>query len=378
MVGLNSSQTVKIFVAGTRGIPDIPGGVERHCQELFPRIAAMGHVVFLCARNPYVRQKIRRWKGVNLIPCFAPRIKSFEAIVHTFIALIKARIISPDLLHIHGIGPALLTPFARLMGLRVVVTNHAPDYARQKWGKIAKSVLRLGELLGCSFANEVIVVSSEVRDIVKKRCHRDPNLIFNGVSLPHRTDRYDFLTGWGAKPGDYILAVARFVPEKGLHDLVRAFKSLGGNQKLVLAGDADHETEYSRRLLKMVSGDKRIILTGYITGEPLHQVYSHARLFVLPSYHEGLPIALLEALSYGLPVLASNIPANREMGLPSERYFRSGDVNDLREKMKLLLQKGVSEEESRKTRWRLEEQFDWDRIADQTLEVYKMALRRDH
>jgi glycosyltransferase involved in cell wall biosynthesis len=365
---------VKIFVAGTRGIPDIPGGIESHCQELFPRVAERGHQVYLCTRSPYVRQRLKQWKGVHLVPCFAPRVKSLEAIVHTFIALIKARLISPDLLHIHGIGPALLTPFARIMGLRVVVTNHGPDYARQKWGKIAKTVLRLGEFLGCTYANEVIVVSPGVRDIVRKRCRREPNLILNGVSLPNRASRYEFLTKWEAIPDDYILAVARFVPEKGLHDLVSAFKASVRSQKLLLVGDADHETEYSRRLLKMVSDDKRIILTGYITGEPLHQAYSHARLFVLPSYHEGLPIVLLEALSYGLPVLASDIPANREIGLPPDRYYRCGDVNDLREKMSALLEKGISNEEKEKTRKKLEEQFDWDRIADQTAAVYKKAL----
>ena len=125
---------MKIFVTGTRGIPDIPGGVEKHCQELFPRIAGRGHEVCLCTRNSYVTKKINEWRDVKLIGCFAPRRKSIEAIVHTFLALIKARWHCPDVVHIHSIGPSLLTPIARLMGLRVVVTNHGPDYHRQKWG----------------------------------------------------------------------------------------------------------------------------------------------------------------------------------------------------------------------------------------------------
>jgi glycosyltransferase involved in cell wall biosynthesis len=365
---------MKIFVTGTRGIPDIPGGVEKHCQELFPRIAARGHEVLLCTRSSYVSQKNDEWHGVKLIDCFAPKKKSFEAIVHTFIALLKARWHSPDVLHIHAIGPSLLTPFARLMGLKVIVTNHGPDYDRQKWGKMAKFLLRMGEKMGGLYANEVIVISSTIADIIKRRCHREPNIIYNGVTIPVKSKETDFLSKISTDPARYILAVARFVPEKGLHDLIKAFKSMNSDYKLVIAGDADHETNYSKSLRRMAGDDPRIILTGYITGEPLNQVYTHARLFVLPSYHEGLPIALLEALSYALPVLSSDIPANKEVGLPNERYFRCGDVDHLKERMENLLEKGLSEEERHKIQNQIETKYNWEKIADQTIEVYEKII----
>lgn len=367
---------MKIFVTGTRGIPDIPGGVEKHCQEIFPRIAANGHEVLLCTRSSYVTEKIDKWQGVKLINCFAPRRKSLEAIIHTFIAILKARFADPDIVHIHAVGPGLLVPFARLMGLKIVVTNHGPDYDRQKWGKAAKAMLRLGEYLGGRFANEVIVISRVIADIVRKRCGCDANLIYNGVSLPEKTESTAFLDRIGIRAGRYILAVARFVPEKGLHDLVEAFKSLGGDYHLVIAGDADHETEYSLNLKKMIAKDDRIIHTGYITGEPLNQVFSHTLLFVLPSYHEGLPIALLEAMSYGLSVLVSDIPANKEVQLPAERYFRCGDVADLKEKMETFLHKKVSEKERNKMRTQIEEKYNWDKIAEQTIKVYKKTINR--
>lgn len=258
------SKFMKVFVTGTRGIPDIPGGVEKHCQELFPRIAARGHEVLLCTRDSYITKKTDKWRGVKLINCFAPRKKSFEAIVHTFIALFTARRYSPDVIHIHAIGPSLLTPIARLMGLKVVVTNHGPDYDRQKWGKVAKSVLRLGEKMGGLFANEVIVISTVIANIIQERCHRESNLIYNGVNLPEQSENVDFLTEIGIEPNKYVLAVARFVPEKGLHDLINAFRAIDCDYKLVIAGDADHETEYSRNLRQMASEDDRIILTGYI------------------------------------------------------------------------------------------------------------------
>jgi glycosyltransferase involved in cell wall biosynthesis len=367
--------SLKIFVTGTRGIPGIPGGIEKHCEELFPRIAAKGHEVILCTRDFYVVHGTEEWRGVKLIHGYAPHKKSFEAIVHTFIAILKAYKYKPDIVHIHGIGPSLLTPFARFLGYRVVVTNHGPDYDRQKWGKTAQIVLRLGEKLGGIFADEVIVVSSVIAGIIKERCHREANLIYNGVPLPLVSQSHNFLDQIGVEKKNYLLAVARFVPEKGLHDLIEAFTTSNTTLKLVIAGEADHEAEYSRKLRRMASADPRIILTGYITGEPLNQIYSHARMFVLPSYHEGLPIVLLEAMSYGLPTLVSDIPANKEVGLPDDRYFRCRDVRDLKEKLFQLLKKNLSMADSDKLREHVEKKFNWDMIADRTIDVYRKALK---
>lgn len=362
---------MKIFVAGTRGIPDIPGGVEKHCQELYPLIAAAGHEVILATRTPYVGARQQEWQGVKLAHIYAPRRKSMEAIVHTFLAILKARLCSPDIVHIHAVGPALLVPFARLLGLKVVFTNHGPDYDRQKWGRLAKFVLRLGEKLGGKWAHEVIVISNVIKDIIRRRCGRDSNLIYNGVPIPELSTRTDFLERHHIKPGNYLLAVARFVPEKGLTDLIQAFRQLESGVQLVIAGDADHETDYSRKVKKTAAVDDDIVLTGYITGEDLNQVFTHARLFVLPSYHEGLPIALLEAMSYGLRVLVSDIPANKEVALPEQCYFRCGDIADLVAKIDFLLAQTMAAEEKDEFRKRIMENYNWGKIAEQTIGVYE-------
>jgi glycosyltransferase involved in cell wall biosynthesis len=365
---------MKIFVTGTRGIPDIPGGVEKHCEELFPRIAARGHEVIVAIRSAYVTQHLGQWGGVRLVDVYAPRTKNLEAIVHTALALISARLNSPDIVHINAIGPSILAPIARMMGLKVVVTNHGPDYDREKWGRFAKHMLRLGELLGSLFANEVIVISEVIGSIIRNRCKRESNLIYNGVTLPLPSVETDYLKGIGVRAGNYILSVARMVPEKGIHNLIEAFLQTDGDYQLVIAGDADHETDYSRGLKKQAAESSRIILTGYITGEPLNQVYSHARLFVLPSSHEGLPISLLEALSYGLPVLVSDIPANLEVGLASDRYFRCANIKDLKDKLEWHLRKDLSSTERDAIRLHVAQKYDWDRIADQTLAVYEKVL----
>lgn len=303
-----------------------------------------------------------------------PRKKSLEAIIHTFLAVLKARFMDVDLIHIHAVGPGLMVPLARLLGLRVVITNHGPDYDRSKWGNLAKKILRLGEFLGGKFANEVIVISRVIEDIITKRCGRTSHLIYNGVPIPVKSSNTDFLENIGIIPGKYIFTAARFVPEKGLHDLLAAFQEIQGDWQLVIAGDADHETDYSRKIKKTAAADKRVILPGYITGESLNQAFSHARLFVLPSYHEGLPIALLEAMSYELPVLVSDIPANKEVSLDDDSFFSCGNVLELTQKMERMVDMKLSDKEQELLRAEIIEKYNWLKIAEQTEAVYQKAL----
>lgn len=368
---------MKIFVTGTRGIPDIPGGIEKHCQMLYPRIAAKGHEVLLATRQRYVTSKLDSWQGVKLVHCFSPKSKYLEAFVHTFIALLNACWHGADIVHIHAVGPSLFVPLARLLGLKVVVTHHGPDYHRQKWGKSAKPILRLGEKMAGVYAHEIISISSLISEIIRKKHQRESHLIYNGITFSEPSESTEFLGRIGIEPQKYILAVARFVPEKGLHDLIDAFRTLPGDYKLVIAGEADHETLYSKHLRQKACEDERIILPGYLTGEPLHQLYTHSRLFVLPSYHEGLPISLLEAISYGVPVLVSDIPANKEVGLEQELYFHCGNVQDLGEKIALALKNPQSEENRRKSQQLQHDilrTYNWDDIAEKTSRVYEKAF----
>ena len=235
---------MKIVVLGTRGIPDIPGGVETHCKALYPRLAVKGCDVTLITRKPYVNNLDQgSYQGVKLKHLYTPKNKGLEAIIHTFLGVCYARLISPDVLHIHAVGPALLTPFARLLGLNVVVTNHGPDYDRDKWGKLASFVLKTGEKLGGLFAHKVIVISEVIRKIIQNRCNRGSELIYNGVVVPSISTDTSYIKKLDVTSGSYLLAVARFVPEKGLHDLIEAFNNSGIDGDLVIAGDADHEDE---------------------------------------------------------------------------------------------------------------------------------------
>lgn len=365
---------IKVLVAGTRGIPNIPGGVEKHCEELYPRLAARNIEVYLTTRSPYIKNKINIWNNINLINCYAPRKKSLEAIIHTFIAVLKALTLKPDIIHIHSIGPALLVPFARLLGFKVIFTTHGADYKRQKWGKVAKILLMLGEMVGGKFANKTISISSEIAEIIKQRCKTKAEIIPNGVTLSEISKSTDWLESKQIKPGKYILCVARFVPEKGLDLLMKAFEKAQTDFQLVIAGDADHETEYSKKIKTMAEKNSNIILTGYITGQILNEVFSHAAIFLLPSFHEGLPIALLEAMSYGLPVLVSDIRAHKDMSLPQKSYFKCGDKNNLSEMIEQWINNFSKDYDKDSAINFIKNNYNWEIIADQTAMIYQKVL----
>lgn len=356
---------MKIVVTGTRGIPNIMGGVETHCEELFPRIVSSEYNITIIRRKSYVKDDLHEYKGVKLINIETPKKKSFEAIIHTFKAILKAKKLHADIIHIHAIGPALVTPFARLLGMKVVFTHHGPDYDRDKWGKLAKFMLKLGERMGTMFANEVIVISNVINNIlITKYKRKDCHLIYNGVPEPEFCDYPQYFEELGIEAGKYVLGMCRFVPEKNLHHLLEAFSRIDAKGcKLVLAGDTDFEDEYSLNLKKEAQ-KHGVVLPGFIKGQKLHSLLTHARCFVLPSSHEGLPIALLEAMSYKLPVIVSNIPANLEVNLNPENYFKVGDINELANKIQKNVQESFKRIEYDMTK------YNWNTIAQQVISVY--------
>ena len=366
---------MKIVVTGTRGIPNIMGGVETHCEELFPRIASHGIEVTVIRRKNYVHDELSEWKGVHLLDIKSPKQKSFEAIVHTFRAINKAKRIGADVLHVHAIGPALLVPYAKLLGMKVVFTHHGPDYDRDKWGFVAKNILKLAEWMGCKYADHVIVISEVIKDLIAKRCGRTENvhLVYNGVPKPEICHEPEYFKELGVEERKYILGMCRFVPEKHLHDLVDAYvrlkeeKRIPEDVRLVLAGDTDFEDNYSRGL-KQKARENGVVLTGFIRGKKLHSLLTNAACYSLPSSHEGLPIALLEAMSYRLPVITSSIPANLEVGLDSTCYHEVGDVDTLASKIESIVNQPLQRIDYDMGK------YDWDHIAEQVTNIYKTLI----
>lgn len=367
-----------IYVTGLRGIPGVMGGIETHCEELLPRIAGReaGVSITVAGRRPYLPGLPAygaEFRGVKVTATASTRKQSTEAITGTLTAIFAAHRAGADAIHIHAIGPGLLTPLARLLGLRTVVTHHGTDYDRAKWGWFARTMLRLGENLSVYFADRVIAVSPSLAETLKRRFPLRANRIAyvpNGAPslASDGEDSNSVLERFGLEPGNYILTVGRLVPEKGADYLIRAYRKSGNPCKLVIAGAADHESGYARALME--EADERVVFTGLQSREVLRHLYENAALFVLPSFHEGLPICALEAAHCGAPMLMSNIPANLDLGLPEAHYFPVGDEAALSK----CLQKpyGAFAVDSEAVRAR----FDWDRIADQTLEIYRMLVKK--
>ena len=360
---------MKIVVIGTRGFPGIRGGVETHCQELYTRLVSKGYDVTVFRRKPYINygNKSNTYKGVNFVDIAAPHNKYFEAIVHTLYALFRSRKLKPDILHIHNIGPAIVAPLARLMGMKVVLTIHSFNYTHSKWGRFAKFMLKLGERLGVTFSNCSIAISDvNYKSLNQRYPNIKCNLIYNGVSILGYTDSRDRLAKWGVGGRPYIVAVGRLTPEKGFHDLVKAYvdSKLIATCDLVIAGSADNEDDYSRSLVK-TAAENGVKLTGFINGEDLRQLMSHASLFAITSYNEGLPLSLLEAMAYGLDVVASNIEPCKISCLNEDDFYPVGDTDALAKKLSEKISAANRRREYDLT------PYDWDNIACRTVEVYK-------
>ncbi len=358
-----------IQVIGCRGIGTIEGGIERHVEKLYPNLIDDDLDVELLLRSPY-RNGITgdRINGMKARWLWAPKSGSLETIVHSFIAVLVAAVSRPDVLHIHGIGPAIFTPLAKMFGLRVVVTHHGFDYEREKWGNFARFVLKTGERLGARYADSVIGVSDTIRDRLAENFAVSATSIPNGVDLPPLREAGSVLQSHGLCARKYVLQVSRFVPEKRQADLVRAFThaSLDG-WKLALVGDVEG-SEYADEVRAAANDNQNVVLTGLLTGPSLEEVYGNASAFVLPSSHEGLPIVILEALSYGLPVIASDIKPNKELPLPETCYFKVGDVDALTERL-CQLPRGWDEHSAKQRRDHMANCFSWASIATKTKQV---------
>lgn len=368
---------MRVAFLGLRGFPDVQGGVETHAEHLCPLLVELGCEVDVIVRSSYQSDVIGdEWKGIRFHRLWAPDSKGMETIVHTFLGVLYAGLVlRPDVLHFQAIGPGLMAPLARLFGLRVVVTHHGPDYDRQKWGRFARLVLQLGERLGMRWSNGRIVISEVIRGLVKRKHGRESTLIPNGIVLPVMPDTVGALAAFGLEPGRYVLLVSRLVPEKRHLDLIAAFQRAGlPGWKLAIVGASDHPDAYVRQVLDGAAATPGVVCTGLQTGLALRELYAHAGIFVLPSSHEGLPIAMLEALSYGLPVIASDIPANLEVGLPAEHYFPLGDVGALASRLKEFAAQTLTVEARESRRAWVSQRFNWRDIAQRTLAVYQAVV----
>ena len=369
-------RALRVTMLGIRGFPNVQGGAEKHVENLACALSDLGCDVEAIVRSGYVaKDQPARWHDIKSTRVWAPRVTGVEAFVHTFLGVLRAARDRPDILHIHAIGPAFFTPLARALGLRVVVTCHSRNYEHKKWGRVGQFILRLGERAGMAFANGRIAVSDGLAQHLTQS-HRMPVVtIPNGIDRPDRVTSTATLQGLGLAPGRYLLMVAKIDDDKRQRDLIAAFSRIRQPAwKLALVGSADYASAYARQVADDAAQNPGVALLGHQTGAALAELYSHAGAFVLPSRFEGQPIAVLEAASYGLPVILSDIAAHRELAIPHARYFAVGGIAALADHLVAVCASPASGRLDAAECARLLAQHDWHSIAQRTLTVYCDAL----
>lgn len=368
-----SNRARHICVVGLRGIPDVIGGIEAHCQQLYPRLVKLsgGTRVTVLIRYGYTQRRLSEYEGIQVRTIWSPRIWGVDTVVHSFLSVLYARLfLRPDVLHLHGIGPGFFTPLARLLGMRTVVTHHARDYLRPKWSRRGQTFLRLGEMFSAHSANAVICVSKALHHefvdaypVARSRARVIPNASALAARVPDHIE--PVLARFGLVPNGYVLAVGRLDAAKSFDELIAAFKQARPDCKLVIVGSEIGNEAHAAELWEHRSND--VIFTGFQSGEVLASLYRGAALFVHPSRLEGYGLVIAEALTLGLPLIVSDIPPHLEFELPQQCYFPAGDVEALAAKLRggnYQQYRAPAASEDQRGR-------DWNDIAASHLELYR-------
>lgn len=364
-------QRLKIAMIGSRGFPLVYGGIERHVAEVGARLVARGHEVTIFGRKPYSAPGEHLGMRIRALPAIST--KSLETATNTFAATLHVLREPFDIVHYHGIGPSLFSWMTVAKGMATVATIHAPDYRQTKWGSAARALLRLGERTAVRRTHAAIAVSRLMARSLETQYRRPVVYIPNGATI-YEPPPLAEARKLGLESGRYILTVGRFIVERGFHTLLEAFKEVPTEWKLVMAGDARFEERYAQKLKAMA--DARVMFPGYISGPLLNELYAHCAFYVLPSTVEGLPISLLEAMSFARPVLVSDIPENLEVADGIAITFKRDDPADLARALRLMIEMDAGERERRGniSRERIGKEYTWDHVTDEIEAVYRRLV----
>jgi len=361
---------------GHKRIPSHEGGIEIVVDELSARMAAAGHSVTCFNRKgKHVAgghvEKLKEYKSVKIKEVFTIDRKGLAAMTSSFFACLAAGFGQFDVVHIHAEGPAFFSFIPITCGKKVVVTIHGLDWGRAKWGKFASWYIRTGEKNAVKFADEIIVLSQGVKEYFRKEYGREVRFIPNGVNRPVIREVNE-IKKFRLERDSYILYLGRIVPEKGEHYLIEAFKKIKTDKKLVIAGGISDTAGYGKELKDLAIGDDRIIFTGFVQGRMLEELYSNAYAYCLPSDLEGMPLSLLEAMSYGNCCLTSDIAECSEVVEDKAVTFKKSNVDDLKVKLEWLVnhkdEVGKYKEEATDF---ICNKYSWNDVVEKTLRLYR-------
>lgn len=376
---MKNTQKLRVAMLGHKRIPSREGGIEIVVEELSTRMIDLGHEVTCYNRaghhvsgKEFNGKKITEYKGVKLKTVPTINCKGIAAMSSSVFGAIMATFGRYDVIHFHAEGPCVMLWLPKLFGKRCICTIHGLDWQRAKWGKFASTYIMLGEKCAAKFADEIIVLSESVQKYFQETYGRETRFIPNGVNRPENRELKLVKEKFGLEKDEYILFLGRIVPEKGLRYLIEALKHVETDKKLVIAGGSSDTDSFYEELKTMAQNDKRIIFTGFVQGEILDELYSNAYVYTLPSDLEGMPLSLLEAMSYGNCCVVSDIDECASVVEDKAVVFEKSNVNDLIDILQQLcddyslvasFKKQASDFICKK--------YNWDQVTNKTLELYK-------
>lgn len=379
-----NEKKIKIAMLGHKRIPSREGGIEIVVEELATRMVNQGHKVTCYNRGGHhvAGEEIgsyagQTYKGIQLKNVWTLDKKGLAAMTASLTASIKVLVGKYDVIHYHAEGPCAMMWIPKIFGKKCIATIHGLDWKREKWKNgFASKYIKLGEKIAVRYADEIIVLSKGVQDYFTETYDRETILISNGVNKPQILESNKITEKYGLESNSYILFLARIVPEKGLRYLIEAFSQVQTNKKLVIAGGSSDTDVFMNEIREMAKNDERIIFTGFVQGQILQELYSNAYIYTLPSDLEGMPLSLLEAMSYGNCCIVSSIPECTDVIEDKAVIFQRGNVGELRDKLQYLCDnEDVVKEYKREATDFICEKYNWDDVTDRTLQLYKKLIR---
>ena len=374
---------MRIAMIGHKRYGSREGGVEVVVTELARRMAALGHEVTCYDRSgsdvmtgDAADCLERVVDGVRVVPVKTIDKKGLAALSSSYFATKAAIKDRPDVIHYHAEGPCVPLPLAKHAGIRTVATIHGLDWQRAKWGKLASIYIKMGEKTAATKSDGLIVLSEGVRRYFMEAYGREAVFIPNGVDAKETLPASVINEKWNLERDSYLLYLGRLVPEKRPELLIEAFKTLDTNKRLVIAGGSSDTSAYEKELRAAAQGDNRIVFTGFVTGEPLAELYSNCYAYVLPSDVEGMPMSLLEAMAYGRCCVTSDIPECADVLAGNGVTFEKGSADSLRVTLKhLLTDTGRADALGTAAKAHVEKTYNWDSVVERTLAFYGGDVR---
>lgn len=356
---------MRVAILGTRGVPAAYGGFETLAEELSARLAARGHDVTVYARRGAVLEEKAAWRGARVVFTPTLRHKYLDTVVHGVTSGLHAAAEGYDAVLVCNGANALACRLPRLLGAgtRVLLNVDGLERNRRKWNRIGKAVYALSERLSCVLPDVVVTDAEEIRRYYLARYGKESAFVPYGSDLPAPRD-LSVLGRLGLEPGGYVLYVSRFEPENNPDAVVRAWRSVPGEARLVLVGSAPYAEGFIAGLREEAAGDPRVLLPGAIYGEGYRALLANAAAYVHATEVGGTHPALVEAMGYGRPVLVHDTPENREVAGDAALFWDAREPATLARQLSGLLPHAAFREAlGEAARRRAAAHYRWDDVA---------------